>query len=70
MIGGHGTTAWRDLVSKPAAPVVLLFVVAGISLVLRLAFLSTPQFLIFDEHYYVNAARKIVSVPVPAGASA
>jgi 4-amino-4-deoxy-L-arabinose transferase-like glycosyltransferase len=47
--------------------VVLLFVVAGISLVLRLAFLSTPQFLIFDEHYYVNAARKIVSVPVPAG---
>jgi 4-amino-4-deoxy-L-arabinose transferase-like glycosyltransferase len=42
-------------------------VVAGISLVMRLAFLSTPQFLIFDEHYYVNAARKIASVPVPGG---
>ena len=45
----------------------LLFVVAGLSLVARLAFLSTPQLLIFDEHYYVNAARRIVNLPVPQG---
>lgn len=58
---------WRDFFSKPFAPLVLLFLVVGLSLALRLAFLSTPQHLIFDEHYYINATRRMMDLPVSGG---
>jgi dolichyl-phosphate-mannose-protein mannosyltransferase len=47
----------------------LLVLLIGVSLVLRLLWLDKPTgALIFDESYYVNAARVILDLPVPAGA--
>src|SRR5450755_86457 len=58
-------------------PVVLLAVVSIASFAARLAWIGDPcrspcrtaadHLLIFDEAYYVNAARVIASIPPPAG---
>jgi dolichyl-phosphate-mannose--protein O-mannosyl transferase len=59
-------------------PLVLLALVVLLSLAARIAWLGAPcqspcrspadHTLIFDETYYVNAARVIAGVPLPAGA--
>ena len=49
------------------APVILILLIAA-SLGARLAWLDKPDgALIFDEKYYVNAARVILALPVPEG---
>jgi predicted membrane-bound dolichyl-phosphate-mannose-protein mannosyltransferase len=60
----------------PWMPIALLAVVSVLSLLARAAWLSDPcanpckgeaaHSLIFDEVYYVNAARRIDGIPVPA----
>ena len=35
-----------------------------LSLATRLAWISTPQVLLFDENYYVNAARRMIGIPL------
>jgi len=64
------------LARAPWAPIAVLAVVSVLSLVARAAWLSDPcanpcsgpaaHSLIFDEAYYVNAARRIAGVAVPA----
>jgi 4-amino-4-deoxy-L-arabinose transferase-like glycosyltransferase len=64
--------------SSPSAPLALLAVVSVLSLGARLAWLDDPcrspcktaadHTLIFDETYYVNAARVIAGVRPPSGA--
>ena len=39
-----------------------------VSAVLRLAWISNPRLLLFDENYYVNAARKILGLRMPSDA--
>ncbi|MGH2810917.1 MAG: phospholipid carrier-dependent glycosyltransferase, partial [Actinomycetota bacterium] len=48
-------------------PAVLLAIVSLLSLVVRGLWISTPNALIFDENYYVNAARRIAGISVPLG---
>ena len=49
------------------APIILMLLI-GISLGLRLLWLDKPdRALIFDEKYYVNAARAILGLPIPEG---
>ena len=56
----------RDNLGDPATVLALIFVAAFVA---RVAWLSLPQgALIFDEAYYVNAARILLGWPVPAGA--
>lgn len=65
----------RRLLRAPWLPSALLGVVCVISLFARVAWLSDPcanpcsgpaaHALIFDEAYYVNAARRIDGIPVP-----
>src|SRR5580692_6107813 len=67
----------RAAVSQPWAPFALLAVVCVLSLAARAAWLDDPcanpcrgetaHSLIFDEVYYVNAARRIDGLRVPAG---
>ena len=60
------------LLAHPRTPLWLLGVVSLLSLGSRLVYLERPtdstgtHNLIFDEKYYVNAARVILSLPVPA----
>jgi len=56
----------RRLASHPALPLVLLGVVSLLSLGGRLLWIATPSAPMFDERYYVNAARTILRLPVPA----
>ena len=59
-----GPLAWRDEWVN-----VLVFQLLVATLLLRLLWLSQPQgSLVFDEVYYVNAARVILGWPVPEGA--
>ena len=68
----------RRLLSSPRAPLVLLAVVSVLSLAARAAWLGEPcqspcntasdHVLVFDEAYYVNAARVIAGLRPPAGA--
>lgn len=50
------------------SPVLLLALLALASLGSRTLWLSNPREPIFDENYYVNAARTILGRPVPPGA--
>jgi predicted membrane-bound dolichyl-phosphate-mannose-protein mannosyltransferase len=69
----HRLRAW---LRAPWAPVALLGVVCVLSLGARAAYLDDPcsnpcrglsaHSLVFDEVYYVNAARRIDGLPVPA----
>jgi predicted membrane-bound dolichyl-phosphate-mannose-protein mannosyltransferase len=66
----------RAALHAPWAPLALLGVVCVLSITARAAWLSDPcatpcrglaaHSLIFDELYYVNAARRIAGLPVPA----
>jgi hypothetical protein len=53
---------WERFRRQPRAPLVLLGVVSLLSLAVRLAWISNPRILVFDENYYVSAARKILGV--------
>lgn len=56
----------RDGLTDPAAMLPVAFIVA---LLIRVAWLDLPhRSLIFDEAYYVQAARTLLGWPVPAGA--
>jgi dolichyl-phosphate-mannose-protein mannosyltransferase len=68
----------RSLLACPRAPLVLLAALSVLSLGARFAFLGSPcrspcrsasdHVLIFDEAYYVNAARVIAGLRPPPGA--
>lgn len=45
---------------------VLLGLLSVLSFGTRILWLSNPPVLLFDENYYVNAARKMLSLPVPS----
>ncbi len=51
------------------APVVLLCLLSVVSLGTRAAWLDRPRDLIFDENYYVNAARTMIGLRTPPDAS-
>jgi 4-amino-4-deoxy-L-arabinose transferase-like glycosyltransferase len=68
--GGHAGLRARGSLRKllPDAGTALL-IVLGLSLLARVLWLNLPQgALIFDEAYYVNAARVILGIHPPAGA--
>ena len=51
-----------------ATPGLLLVAVLGAAAATRIAWLNQPKgALIFDEAYYVNAARVLIGIPVPGG---
>jgi predicted membrane-bound dolichyl-phosphate-mannose-protein mannosyltransferase len=55
---------------RPRTPLVLLGIVSLFSLGARVLWLANPNnALIFDEAYYVNAARVIIGIHPPAGAN-
>ncbi len=68
----------RRFRSKAAAPLILLAILSVVSLGARLAWIGEPcqspcttandHTLVFDEAYYVNAARVIAGISPPAGA--
>jgi 4-amino-4-deoxy-L-arabinose transferase-like glycosyltransferase len=71
--------AWaRRLLARPAAPLLALAVVSVLSLAARSLMLDEPcqspctqageHTLVFDEAYYVNAARVIAGIRPPSGA--
>ncbi len=67
----------RQLLAHPRAPLVALLVILLLSLLARVLFIGRPcstpcrtgtdHALIFDESYYVNAARVIAGIRPPAG---
>lgn len=59
---------WQAFVASPRSPLIMLGVVSAFSLLMRSAWISNPRRLVFDEHYYVNAARKILGVRLPVDA--
>ena len=59
-----------DLLRRPWMPWALLGLVALCSVVARVLWLDNPDHqLIFDEAYYVNAARVIIGIHPPSGAN-
>jgi 4-amino-4-deoxy-L-arabinose transferase-like glycosyltransferase len=52
--------------STPRAPIQLLVAVTILSLATRLVWISRPAVLLFDENYYVNAARRMLGVRMAA----
>lgn len=64
-----GPTTRARLVSWLPGPAATMVLLVGASALLRLLWLDTPAgALIFDETYYVNAARVILGIPLPEGA--
>lgn len=61
----HSSRSWWD-VARSRLPLILLGLVSLASLFGRLAWIGTPDQPMFDERYYVNAARTILHLPVPA----
>lgn len=60
--------AWRShLVDQRANPFVALAVLSLFSLGARALSLNNPRGPIFDEEYYVNAARAILGLPIASG---
>ena len=62
----------RTLLGRPRAPLALLGILSAASLGARVAYLDKPltnggNGLIFDEKYYVNAARVIIHITTPEG---
>ena len=58
----------RSLRSRISGPPLALGLILVVTAVTRLAWLNSPdRSLIFDEAYYVNAARRILGWAVPAG---
>jgi dolichyl-phosphate-mannose--protein O-mannosyl transferase len=67
----------RRLIAHPRTPIIALVVIIALSAVARVAFIGRPcsspcktgrdHSLIFDEAYYVNAARVIAGLRPPAG---
>lgn len=57
---------WHSFLAAPRAPLLALGLLSVVSLGTRILWLSNPQVLLFDENYYVNAARKMLSLPVPS----
>ncbi len=60
---------WRRRVRAPRTALLLLAVVSALSLATRAAWIGDPPTPVFDENYYVNAARTIAGIPVPHGAA-
>lgn len=56
------TVALRRFLALPRAPLYLLAGVSLLSLISRLAWISAPSVLLFDENYYVNAARRMLGI--------
>jgi hypothetical protein len=63
---GAGAGTLRSFLSSPAAPIRLLAAVSLLSLISRAAWISHPRVLLFDENYYVNAARRMLGVRMAA----
>jgi 4-amino-4-deoxy-L-arabinose transferase-like glycosyltransferase len=61
--GGRRAAGWYEDLHQPARALGLLLFVA---LILRTVFLNIPRGSIFDETYYVNAARIILGWPATA----
>ncbi len=69
----------RQLLAHPRAPLVALLVILALSLMARVLFIGRPcstpcrtgqdHALIFDEAYYVNAARVIAGIHPPSGST-
>ena len=67
----------RELLAHPRAPLVALLIILALSLLARVLFIGRPcgtpcrtgqdHALIFDEAYYVNAARVIAGIHPPSG---
>jgi dolichyl-phosphate-mannose-protein mannosyltransferase len=67
---GPDLAALRGRFAHPRTPLVVLGLVALLSLIARVLWLENPdRSLIFDEQYYVNAARVILGLHVPAHAN-
>ncbi|HVL51319.1 MAG TPA: glycosyltransferase family 39 protein [Actinomycetota bacterium] len=58
---------WKTFRDTPRAPLVLLAALSAASLALRSLWIMNPRRLVFDEHYYVNAARRILGVRLSPG---
>ncbi|HYN99897.1 MAG TPA: phospholipid carrier-dependent glycosyltransferase [Actinomycetota bacterium] len=56
----------RSFLSSPRAPLWALVAVSALSLIARVAWISRPDHLLFDENYYVNAARRMLGIPIAA----
>lgn len=63
---GRSEGRLRSFLSSPKAPIQLLAAVTLLSLATRLTWISRPAVLLFDENYYVNAARRMLGVRMAA----
>ncbi|MGH7747158.1 MAG: phospholipid carrier-dependent glycosyltransferase, partial [Candidatus Dormibacteria bacterium] len=61
------TAVWTRITARPRTPLVLLGLLSIASFGARIFRLDQPNALIVDERVYVNAARAIAGVAVPAG---
>jgi hypothetical protein len=58
--------AVKDFFSSRHGPLRVLVLVSVLSLVTRLAWITKPRVLLFDENYYVNAARRMLGIRLAA----